>query len=259
MSDRGARRWRLVRAAPAAIPASVRRFNQRARARRVAVAKPWLIAAATLAFGGVASWIVFGTSVLGVDRITVKGGGFVSEDAVREAAGVSLGTPMLTVNLGATAHRVEALAAVSKATVTREWPTTLVIDVTLRTALAAVPLAENRFVLVDANGVAFRTVDSAGGLPLIVTSSTNLTDHATAAALDAGARVLASLPADLTAQLVRIEAQSDTEVELVLQNGRTVIWGDDTDNEQKARVALSMLAQPGAVIDVSAPTLVTVR
>src|SRR5215475_3798571 len=242
MSDRGARRWRLVRAAPAAIPASVRRFNQRARARRVAVAKPWLVAAATLALGGVASWIVFGTSVLGVDHITVRGGGFVSEDAIQRAAGVSPGTPMVTVNLAATARRVETLAAVSRATVRRQWPTTLVIDVTLRTALAAVPLSGGRFVLVDANGVAFRTVDSAPGLPLIVTTSTDLTDHATAAALDAGARVLASLPAELIAQLVRVEAPSDTEVELVLQHGRTVIWGDDTDNEQKARVVLSMLA-----------------
>lgn len=259
MSDRGARRWRLVRAAPAAIPASVRRFNQRARQRRLATAKPWLIAAGTLAFLGIASWLVFGTSVLGVSAIRVRGAGFVSDQAIQQAAGVPLGTPMILVDGGAVATKVEKLAAVSKATVTRDWPRTLVVNVTLRTAIAATPLPGGLFVLVDATGVPFRTLDSKQGLPVIQTSSADLTDHPTAAALSAAAKVLASLPPGLSERLSRIDAPSDTQVELVLADGREIVWGDASDNEQKARVALSLLDHPGKIIDVSAPSLVTVQ
>ena len=55
------RRWRLVRATSTAIPASVRRFNARARARRLRSARPWLLAGAVVALLGVLAWIVFGT------------------------------------------------------------------------------------------------------------------------------------------------------------------------------------------------------
>ena len=39
----GPRRWRLVRARSDAVPASVRRFNQRAQQRRMQAARPWLV------------------------------------------------------------------------------------------------------------------------------------------------------------------------------------------------------------------------
>ncbi len=57
------RRWRLVRASGIAIPASVRRFNERARARRIAAARPWLLAAVGFVVLGAAAWLVFASSV----------------------------------------------------------------------------------------------------------------------------------------------------------------------------------------------------
>jgi cell division protein FtsQ len=255
----GARRWRLVRAAPVAIPASVRRFNQRARQRRIASARPWVIAGGVLALLGVASWLVFGSSVLGVSRIEVRGGGFVSDDAIRQASRVRLGTPMVLLDRGQAARGVEKLAAVKSARVEREWPGTLVVTVTLRTPIAAAPLRGGQFVLVDASGVPFRTVGSTQGLPMIETSTTDLTAAPAAAALRTAAAVLASLPPELTAKLVRIEAPSDIGVRLMLTGGRQIVWGDASDNDQKARAALALLAENGKVIDVSAPSLVTVQ
>ena len=38
-----------------------------------------------------------------------------------------------------------------------------------------------------------------------------------------------------------------------------IVWGDSTENEAKARVAIVLLERPGNVLDVSAPNLVTVR
>jgi cell division protein FtsQ len=68
-----------------------------------------------------------------------------------------------------------------------------------------------------------------------------------------------ALPSDLRDLLLRVEAPSESGVELVLTDGRRIVWGDATDSQQKARVAESLLAQPGKVIDVSAPGVVTVR
>ena len=50
-----------------------------------------------------------------------------------------------------------------------------------------------------------------------------------------------------------------TRISLELTDGRTVVWGDATDNDDKAIVATALLGQPGKTIDVSAPNVVTVN
>jgi cell division protein FtsQ len=255
MNDRRAdptRRWRLVRAS--SIPSSVRRFNERRRARRLRSARPWVIAGGVVALAGIVSWLVYGTSVLGVDQVRVVGSGFVGDAAVRSAAHVSPGTPLASADLGAIAKRVETIAGVRRAVVHRDWPSTLVIEVTPRVAVAAVPLGK-LYQVVDASGVVFQRTADRPDLPIVVVSTPGPTDGSTVAAL----AVLHSLPSELRDQLVRITATSPANVTLNLAGGRTVIWGDNSDNSAKGRVATSLLARPGTVIDVSAPTVVTVR
>jgi cell division protein FtsQ len=244
-----------VRAAPSAIPASVRRFNARARARRIRSARPWLIAAAATALAGILAWVILGTSVLGVARISVRGAGFVGADAVRAAAGVPIGTPMATVDTKAVAARVETILGVAHADVARNWPSTLTITVRLRQAVAVVPVASG-YVLLDPSGVAFRPVtDRPPDLALLILATPGPADPSTTGALS----VLASLPDRLRGQLVRLSAETPARIQLMLKGGREIIWGDATDNETKARVAMSLLGRPSTVIDVSAPNVVTVN
>jgi cell division protein FtsQ len=249
-----ARRWRLVRANALAIPSSVRRFNQRQRARRIRSARPWLIAAAGLALIGTGTFIVYGTSLFGVSHIRVVGSGFVGTPAVRTAAAVPNGTPLASVDLGAVEARVERLVGVRTARVRRDWPSTLTIDVTPRSAVAAVPVGK-AYRLLDPSGVAFQTVFGRPELPLLQVATPGPDDPSTTSALT----VLASLPAQIRDQLVRMTATSPAAVTLFLDNKREVIWGDASDNAAKARVAVSLLDRPGTVIDVSAPNVVTVR
>jgi cell division protein FtsQ len=250
----GGRRWRLVRANALAIPASVRRFNQRQRARRIRSARPWLIAAATVALVGAATFIVYGTSILGVSHIRVVGSGFIGKSAITNAADVTAGTPLASLNLTGIQAKVQALVGVRSAQVHRDWPSTLVIDVTPRTAVAAMP-AGTSYRLIDAAGVVFRTVQGAPALPLLQVANPGPGDATTASALT----VLVSLPASIRDQLVRITATSPAAVTLILQDKREVIWGDSSDNAAKGRVAVTLLARAGTVIDVSAPNVVTVR
>ena len=249
------RRWRLVRATSTAIPASVRRFNARARARRLRSGRPWLLAGAGIAVLGLLAWIVFGSPVFGVARITVRGAGFVGEDRVRAAAGVPIGTPLATVDTAAVAARVEHILAIAHADVSRDFPSTLVITVRLRTPMAAVPV-DGGYALLDATGVAYRTVTTRpSGLALIIVATPGPDDPSTTGAL----AVLASLPEGLRTPLVRIAAQTPARIQLMLTGDRVIIWGDATDNQAKATVALSLLNGDGTVIDVSAPNVVTVR
>jgi cell division protein FtsQ len=267
--DPGTRRWRLVRATATAIPPSVRRFNARARARRWRSARPLIVIAAVLVVVAGLGYVGFGTSLLGVAHVEVRGAGFVSATDIRSAAAVRAGEPFLGVDTRAVARRVEGLVGVAHADVSRHLPSTVVIDVRLRTAVAAVlvPVASGSgpaaaaktptsYRLVDASGVAFRTVASQpSGVVVIDLTNPGPDDPSTVGAL----AVLASLPPDLRDKVDHVSALTPVEIQLILTGGREIVWGDATDNATKARVAASLLGRSGRVIDVSAPNVVTVR
>jgi cell division protein FtsQ len=251
----GERRWRLVRARPEAVPASVRRFHERIRRRRLRSVVPFLIGGGVLVLLGLLAWVVWGTSVLGVRDVAVAGVDIVTPDDVRAAAAIAPGTPLARVDTDAVAARVAALPAVDSVVVSRSLPGTVHIDVTERIAVAVVPAGE-RWVLIDDEGVVFQTLPSRPThLPQVKLGSPGPEDPSTRAAL----RVLVTLTPDLRTKMTALVAESTTRIRLELNGGRTVVWGDAEESETKARVATALLSRPGKVIDVSAPDVVTVR
>jgi cell division protein FtsQ len=256
MSGTGPHRWRLVRARADAVPASVRRFNRRARQRRWRAASPWLAGALVLALGGLAAWVVYGTSALGLREVRVHGNAMVSAEEVRRVARVASGAPLASVDLTEIRRRVEGLPPVRRAQVARDWPAALVITVLERSPVAVVPRVGSGYRLIDASGVAYADrADRPDGLPLVRLANPGPGDGSTRAALT----VLAALTGELRRQLVAISAEAPTRVRLELPGGRQIIWGDATENEKKVRVATTLLGRPGSVIDVSAPDVVTIR
>ena len=166
---RGRRRnWRLVRADTDAVPPSVRRFMARARQRRLRAALPWAVGAGVLLVVGGLIWMVYGTPVLGVREVEVIGtDGADAGRRCEQAAAVPAGSPLARVDLDAVRDRVQALAAVDRATVSRGWPGTVRGRGVERTPVAAVRARRAAFALIDAEGVAFRTVARRpAGLPL---------------------------------------------------------------------------------------------
>jgi cell division protein FtsQ len=255
VSGGGGRNWRLVRADTDAVPSSVRRFMARARQRRLAAALPWAVAAGVAVVVGTLAWIVYGTSVLGVRDVRVVGTQLLSTVQVEQAAAVPRNEPLARVDLDAVRARVEALAPVRRAIVSRSWPAAVVVQVVERTPVAAVP-AGRQFTLIDDEGVAYRTVERApAGLPLARLAAPGPADVNTRAALT----VLAALSDDLRGQLVAISVAAPARIQLDLRQGRTVVWGDDTASETKSQVATALLSRKGNIIDVSAPDVVTIK
>ncbi|WP_200209736.1 cell division protein FtsQ/DivIB [Micromonospora coerulea] len=248
-----ARRWQLVRANTDAVPPSTRRFMARARQRRMRAALPWAVVAGVLGLAGLLAWTVLGTGLFGVREVRVVGAKLVTPVEVREAVAVRDDEPLARVDLAAAARRVGALAPVERASVSRDWPGTLVIRVVERTAVAAVPQGE-QFAVIDRAGVVFRTVPRApDGLPLVRVGRPAPDDPGTRA----GLAVLAALSPRLRAELVSVDVAGLARITLRLRDDRTVVWGDATRGADKSRVATALLGRKADTIDVSAPDVVT--
>jgi len=252
----GGRNWRLVRANTDAVPSSARRFMARARQRRLRAALPWAVAAGVLAVAGALTWMVYGTSVLGVRHVKVVGVQLIAPLQVEEAAAIPPDQPLARVDLDAVRARVRGIPAVDRVTVKRGWPSTLVVEVVERTPVAAVPTAPGRLTLIDASGVPYREVARApDGLPLVRTSTPGPSDLNTRSAL----KVLGALSPELREQLVAISVAAPAQIKLELSKSRTVVWGDDTESDTKSQVATALLKKASKEIDVSAPLVATIR
>jgi cell division protein FtsQ len=255
VSEGGGRNWRLVRADTDAVPPSVRRFMARARQRRLRAALPWAIGLGVLLVLGGLTWLIYGTPVLGVRDVKVVGAQLLTPDQVRDAVDVRSDEPLARVNLDHVRARVRAIPAVDRVVVRRSWPSTLVVEVVERTPVAAVP-AGKQFTLVDRSGVPYETVPGKpADLPLLRLATPGPADQNTRS----GITVLESLSDELREQLVAVSVAAPAQIKLELRKDRTVVWGDDTQSERKSQVATVLLHRAGSQIDVSAPTVVTIR
>jgi len=186
--------------------------------------------------------------------VSVTGTSRVSSQEVRQAARVPSGVPLARLDTGAIARRVAALPAVAAVDVRRHFPHSVRIRVSERVPLLAVPRPAG-FSLVDRDGVAFGTVNSAPAqLPIVRLATVSRTDPATRAVLS----VLQALNPELRAHLQRLNAATGNAVTLYLRDGRRVVWGSADRSVDKAHVLAALLSRKGRVYDISAPNVVTV-
>ncbi len=225
-----------------------KRFARRQWRRRWAVWRSLLVVllVCALVAGGV--WLVYFSTVLTVQRVDVRGLDQIPRREIVRAAQVPDGEPLARLDLAAIRARVQSLAEVRSADVSREWPDAVRIDVQERVAVAVIEIA-GRLRGLDADGVVFGDFTKrAAGLPRISPTSQTTPD-----ALQEAAIVVAALPPALAAMVDHLEVQTVDRITLVLGDGRIVLWGSADDSETKAEVLISLLGQPGHVYDVSVP------
>lgn len=247
----------MARRDPEAVAARNRRRFARRQWRRRWLTWKWVLAIVLLA-GATATgvWLVFFSTHLAVSDVRITGTGLLTAGDVRKAAQVPDGKPLALVDVDAIEHRVEGLAPVKDATVTRSWPHTIAIEIEERTAVAVVDLGGGDFRGMDEDGVIFRRYPRAPqGLPKVQTEG-----NPTADALAEAAAIVSALPRALASRVDHISVETVDQISLVLRGGRTIVWGSAEDSETKAEVAVALLGKVQAqVYDVSVPGQPTTR
>jgi hypothetical protein len=129
----------------AAAPRPAARMDPRIKERRTAVVRQagrrrrriLLIALAVVALA-VGAWCFLHTKVLAARVVTVVGSVHTPDAEIVAAAGLGGHPPLIDVDTGAVAAKVEQLPWVATAAVSRDWPDGVRIVVTERTPVAAV-------------------------------------------------------------------------------------------------------------------------
>ncbi len=196
------------------------------------------------------AWVLLVSTWLGVDRVEVTGNARLTQEQVTAAAGVEPSTPLARVDLDEVEAAVGRLAPVASVVARRSWPGTVLLELEERTPVAGVVGPDGAVQLVDRDGVRFASEPALPeGLVRLEVASAGPADAAMTAALE----VLVGLPAPLRAQVATVRAGSPSSVELLLPDGRSVVWGAPGDTASKAAAASVLLTMPGSVVDVSAP------
>lgn len=236
------------------VAAARRRFERRQRARRWLMWRRLLVALAVLVLVAVGIWLVFFSSVLAVRGSVVSGTQVLTAGEVRGVADVPEEVPLATVDLDAVAARVETLVAVESVEVSRSWPDHVRIEVTERTAVAAVQ-REGQWRGLDASGVLFRTYPQRPeGLPEV-----RMRAQTSVEALAEAAEVVSVLPVTVRNRIVYLDVQTIDAISFRLSGGALVNWGSADDAGEKAAVLEVLLRQKASVYDVTAPGRPTIR
>ncbi|MBP2324016.1 cell division protein FtsQ [Kibdelosporangium banguiense] len=221
--------------------------------RRRALMRRWTVLLVFLGIVGLVYVVLF-TPVLGASDVEVHGAQGLTPDEVRKVAAVEMGKPLLRLDTDEIAARVATLPRVAHVEVNRSLPGTVEITVAERNPVAYALSPEGAH-MVDGTGRDYAVVPQAPpGLPSIEVARIAPEDPATRAVVD----VLGKIPPQLRERVVTLAAKTPGDVQLKLNDGRLVKWGNAADSGRKALVLAAILTRPGKVFDVAAPDLPTV-
>ncbi len=191
-------------------------------------------------------------------RVTTDGPYVDSADVVAAVSAFD-GTALPRLDTGAVEEAVATVAGVKAVTVTRSWPRGIEVDVVERRPVAAIADASVGYMLVDSEGVSLATVTEApADLPVVTVP----VGEENARILTAALTVAGALPAELSARVEAVRAETEDSVTLFLRDGPRVEWGSGEDSDLKVAVLVVLLRSDlggASVIDVSAPTLPVTR
>lgn len=229
----------------------------RSRRRR----RAWLIG------GGVAALLValvavlYFTPLLAIRTIDVTGTDLLDEQRAEQLLAPLQERPLPQVGEGQVEQLLGGEAPVAEASVAARLPHTLEVTVTEHEPVAMVPEGDgqDRFLLLSAEGTTLATVATERAADYELPAISSAADVRNEEVFETITAVLGALPAQIRTQLESATAGSVDSVTLRLQDGRTVLWGNDEQSEQKATVLEALLNIPeqeaGAVqeFDVSTP------
>ena len=218
-----------------------------------------LLLVAVLASGGVI-WLLYGSPWLRVQRISVSGTRVLTPAQVREAAGVRLGTPLISLDTDVIGARLRRkLPRLDAVDVVRSWPHGIGLNVTERTPVLLIRNGA-KFDEVDREGVRFATVAQAPkGVPALELApppSAGPRRFGTDRLVREAVRVAQAVPAAVARDTRTVKVRTYDSISLELGDGRDVLWGSGEKGRAKAvtLTALMKAAPRARHFDVSVPT-----
>ena len=189
--------------------------------------------------------------------------------AIVAAAGLQGHPPMIGIDPGVVAGRVETLPFIASARVSRHWPDGVQISVTERVPALQMAGPATSWSMLDRDGrtlevgpgrfpglVVFIVHTPSGGVPPAPVG------RSLPPSASAGLLVCRSLPKAFAAQVVSVTVAPDTTINLALDSGVTVVLGTATELPAKFEDVAAILAHgtlhPTSIIDVSVPESPTV-
>lgn len=245
--------------ATATTPADATRQNvlafpepKRKRRRRTIA----LVAGSVLAVVAALLLAAIYSPVLALRDVTVSGTRLLTPAQVQTALAPLQGKPLPQISNDEVTRLLEPLVQVRSVQISARPPSGLAVQIDERVPVALVKQGE-QYQLVDVDGVRLAdTADPASvALPVIDGGAGTIGQDL----FRATTNVLAALPADVLAKLSNASAQSVDAVELKLVDGQTIVWGNASEKELKAKVLAALLTvpvdakNPVRVYDVSVP------
>ncbi|MFI1729534.1 cell division protein FtsQ/DivIB [Streptomyces acidicola] len=222
-----------------------------------------ILIVALVLLGAAVVWVLYGSSWLRVERVSVSGTRVLTQARVDETAEVPLDAPLISVDTDAIEARLrQKLPRIDSVEVARDWPHGIDLKVIERTPVLIVENSGNggKYAEVDAKGVRFATVpEPPKGVPVLemeLARSAGPSRFGTERLLRAAVGVAGDLPAAVARDTRFVKVRSYDSISLELADGRTIAWGSREKGRAKARTLTALMkAAPGARhFDVSVPT-----
>ena len=191
--------------------------------------------------------------IVTVSSLAVDGAQRIDPQMVQERSGIHQGENMFALDTGAAASQVATLPWVKTASVTRQWPSTVMISVQEFQPEFYIKSADG-YHMFDAQGRGFAIApEPLGGVELTGIQLQN--DEALASV----GTVLAALPQPLRDQVKSVQAADRYSIELVLHDDRRVRWGSSEHAKAKAKAMEIVLQREGREWNISDPQQPSVK
>lgn len=221
------------------------------RRRRIAA----ITAGAVVLAMAIVMVVVLFTPIFALKTVTVDGTKILQTTVVQAALKPIMGKSLTAVTENQVRALLEPIPQINSVTIEARPPSTLLVHVVERVPVALLKDTSG-YLLVDPDGVKLgSTPDPASvALPLI-DGGTAVIGQANFKAITA---VLAVLPPAVLGKLLTATASSPDAVQLKLDDGKTVIWGDSSQQTLKAQVLQALISAPPttpapSIYDISSP------
>ena len=192
------------------------------------------------------------TPVVPMRGINVHGNHVLTEEYVQQLADIAPDTPMGRVDVRRAAQNIAADPWVETVTVSRDWPSSVDVEVTEHVAVAFIAQDDGTH-LIDSNGVDFLVAEPPPQAIELVGAPIEDAE-AMAAVVD----IAASISERARNEIAAIDVAPLNHV-LRTNDGRAIVWGASEDNENKSYALEAVLQMEGREFNITNPQLVTSR